>query len=355
MRLNERFGLSCQLQILEMHECILCSKFADALHTDVCTLTFAAVKQLQDAECKTHPPFVDPTSQLAERWDVPSCITACVEVLCDLGAQVFPINSVLIMPSELCVRDDIKQLQKEAEQLLLGLYGDVPGVIRDPAKLQELQQLPYATMLALLKSRELSTDSEASVLVLLWSWFQHNCNSCSSEQLQPLKKVVRYSRLTDPYICVVLPHMSELSLTHVELDRLRVTKVIEDTLYVSLAESGVRDFRYGWYLPARDSDAPMSLKLEVSRAELLVLAAVMSQEDEDDSPVPILSKRVFAFGYDWSLSLQVSDSYTQALALELEAFLPLGGHIKVRAACQVKFLVPDWRVVVIRMMMSQRA
>lgn len=284
-------------------------------------------------------PFLSVASQVAERWDASRCITACVEALCTLTPHLFPISTVLMMSSELCVRDDIKQLQEAAQRLLLELYGDVPDVIRTPAKLAELQQLPYSTMLALLGNPDLSTDSEASVLVLLWSWFQHNRNNCSSKQLKQVKELVRYSRLTDPYVCENLPHMSELSLTLVEMDKLRMDKVIEDASFVNLAASVDMDIRGGWYLPARDSDASLLLTLEVSRVELFTLAAELAKE-EPDPPMPILSKKVFGFGYEWRLSLQRATENTMGIALELEAFLPMGGKAKVRAACHVKFILP---------------
>lgn len=285
--------------------------------------------------------------QVADRWDVSSCIKACKEALFALADSRFPINAVFLLPATFCLSPAIDELLTEAKVHLLNIFGNAPAVLRSKSKLQRLQRLPASAMLALLSSDALTTDAEASVLLLLRSWHESNQLECSKEQLFTLKKAVRYSWLARAYICNMLPLMPGFGVTLQQASELWM-KVESRGMYEDWEwECFSRACPKSWFLPERQApprsrpDRTMTLQLKVPQSDLLQHVAAVAKMRDGDAPPPTLSSApMYGFGYDWILEL-VSPSIRDLLTVQLRVVKPFSGIAGVLTVeCSVKLLCP---------------
>lgn len=271
--------------------------------------------------CPTRLPLLP--LQVAEFLDVPSCTLACAEALCALSNSSFPISTVLALPDEVCIQPAIARLHCNG---LLRAFGNALDVMRDPAKLAQLTELSHSAMLALLKSEDLTTDSESTVLLLLRAWYERNRQTCSRERLTQLRAVVRYSALEAIFLSTILHQMPDFNPTQREKRALWIVSCSDETLDTEKLTRCLAACPSSWWLYARPSHAGLGrgfkLQLKVPQAQLsLHLAAVAKMRAGGPPPATIFSERVYGCGYFWDLSFS-SDSCETALEVSLGFFFP---------------------------------
>lgn len=276
-------------------------------------------------------------SQVAVRWSVSTCIEACIKALCGCKPT---LDLLMVYPAWPDTR--FNNLVYDATQQFLGEFLDAPSVMYKASCLKRLTALPQAAMLALLTSDFLKTDAEATVLLLLKAWHDANRGSCSSLQLQALKTGVRYSRLSPAYICGVLPHLPDFSLTPEQTRELWLSTTVGRGDARRLKELAGTCPK-GWYLPTRYASEPcMTVSLTVNESDLTRhVAAVMKMRGrgKGKAPAEIRSKKVFGYGYEWTLSLTSATS-EEALKLNVEVHAPIKKGAVVVLNCVVKFHFP---------------
>lgn len=286
--------------------------------------------------------------QVADRWDVSSCMKACKEALFARTDSCFPINILFLLPPTFCLSPSIDELLTEAKVRLLNIFGNAPAVLRSKSKLQRLQRLPGSAMLALLSSDALTTDAEASVLLLLRSWYEFNQLECSKEQLFTLKKAVRYSWLARAYICNMLPLMPGFGVTLEQASELWMKSESRGMYEEDLEHEYIpRACPKSWFLPERQPpphsrpNRTMKLQLKVPQADLLLhVAAVAKMRDGGAPPATLSSEPVYGFGYDWVLELE-SACIQDPLTVQLRVVKPFSGIAGcLIAECSVKLLCP---------------
>lgn len=291
------------------------------------------------------PTIFSPILQVADQWEVPSCVDACKEFLLGLSDSHFPIQAVFSLPSHFYSNDVFQELLAEADVCLRNEFGDAVSCLRNISRLHKFTQLPYQAILALLKCDSLTTDDEATVLLLVYMWFDSNRATCSTEQLQQLKSGVRYSRLSVPFICCMLPLMPDFQVTLQQANELCMFKSFADCSNANLV-----NLRLGgacpndWYLAVRDNEIyktdAITLTLEVSEFQLLAhVAAVAKMRAGGDPPPKISSEKEYGFGYDWVLSLS-SNSVPTALSIDVEVFSHTDSQALAVAVCEITFMFP---------------
>ena len=149
---------------------------------------------------------------LEDKYKIPA---ACMEpVLAALSAfQAKDIDLALLLhvyslPDQLLEAASLLEIAAVCKQKLLLLFGDVPAMIIDAELRQQFCALPYAAVLAWLRSDDLKVHSESCVLLLLTAWVRSEDNSaCSPEQLEQLAHSVRVKHLSATYLHGVLPDL----------------------------------------------------------------------------------------------------------------------------------------------------
>lgn len=283
---------------------------------------------------------------MADQWDIPSCINACKEVLFGLNDSLFPINAVFLLPSHFNSNQIFDDLQAEAEVCLHNEFGDVVDSLINISKLQKFTQLPHEAIYIFLNSDTLTTDDEASVLLLVKAWYDRNRASCSTDQLQELKDRVRYSCLSLSFICSMLPLMPDFQVTPQQaIELCQFKSFAESSNGVSMVNLGLRGTCPDeWYNPERDnkvcSDVGITLALVVSETQLLAhVAAVAKMRAGGDPPLKISSEKKYGFGYDWVLSLSSREVYN-ALSMDVEIYSHTDSQAHAVAMCKIAFYYP---------------
>lgn len=221
---------------------------------------------------------------------------------------MFPVAAAYSLPPGLQASTDFSTIMAHAELSLLATFGDALHIIRSPVLLQHFLSLPQPCLLALLQSPGLTTDSEESVLLLLSSWLEQPVGQlCSTEQVLELNSLIRYSRLSRPYLTGLCDSLQLPQLTRAQL--------LELSAFCSLRTeqfwgTETHNNPQGWYSQPRPTPTPhesgVRLSMVVAEAELARLLAAL-ESDRDVSPLE--TQAVYAEGFLWTLDLHVSNQH----------------------------------------------
>ncbi len=251
-----------------------------------------------------------------------------------------------------------KQPPTKAEVLawLLG-GGDAVRIINDPALLRQWVALPAAALEGLLQSDYLSTDDEATVVLLVETWVAEREKGGSAATKADKARVRRQLRLVNcnmSYMFDVLPQLPWLGPNPTRqaafLARCHGT---DRARWKELGECTGYDTSSPWYGTPRPQSVPpegVSYKWDIDRAYLLARLGMAGQEKIlgasfaiQDSGMVSRPWMVAAQGYEWGLLMQCKpgDAHaTMALVCGVPAALkePAGtlqGATTVRACVEV--------------------
>lgn len=139
--------------------------------------------------------------QIADTWQANGLLTATANKLLGMDATLFPLSACFSLPPVLKAATAFASVMAHAEEILLATFGNAQHVITTPALLHSLLSLPLPALFTLLNSPKLETDSEESVLLLVSGWCgEPTGQACSAEQIYELHSLIRYSRLSPPYL-----------------------------------------------------------------------------------------------------------------------------------------------------------
>ncbi|KAL6746776.1 hypothetical protein V8C86DRAFT_1452386 [Haematococcus lacustris] len=149
--------------------------------------------------------------KIADKWQVQDTVDACRTAFSQLRAQDIDlevIKKVYGLEGVVHNHAHFKELLATVQARLVALFKDVVEVITSPALQAHFLQLPFAAMLALLRSEQLEVDSENSVVVAATLWMTRGRGRFTSpEQRRFLAGAVRLSALSPSFLCGVLPNL----------------------------------------------------------------------------------------------------------------------------------------------------
>jgi hypothetical protein len=154
--------------------------------------------------------------KVADMWDAPGCMGCCLKALAQLTASELDLQGRMtilqLLPDaaqqlvcdhsiwvQRCVEVVCEGVSagKDAQALLLHLFGDVHALLTSPDLLQHFRQLSFTAIKAWADSDDLVVDSEDSVAVALGWWAAGAEGSkCSEEQLKELSGLVRLRHMS---------------------------------------------------------------------------------------------------------------------------------------------------------------
>ncbi|KAJ9530329.1 hypothetical protein QJQ45_000701 [Haematococcus lacustris] len=139
--------------------------------------------------------------RVAERWAFPSLCSSCLQRLADLPPSQLPAEQLVLvlqtLPDSCALLPEHKGWQKLVLYRILSLFGDVHAVITNAQLRGYFQQLPFAAVEQWAGSKELTVDSENSVVELLSLWVDGpGGRACSHHQRQQLSCLVRVQHLS---------------------------------------------------------------------------------------------------------------------------------------------------------------
>ena len=112
------------------------------------------------------------------------------------------------LPAGLLESPPLEKIAAACKHKLVELFGDVPSVITNPEQRRQFCALPYAAVLAWLRSDDLEVHSENCVVFLLSAWVNSKENSeCSTDELRLLAHSMRVTHLSPTYLHSVLPDL----------------------------------------------------------------------------------------------------------------------------------------------------
>lgn len=265
--------------------------------------------------------------QIADYWQVPSCVAACSEAMCALLLYEFPTSSVLALPTIILQSAAMVNVRALATKYVLALYQDSAYIVRNWKEKECFMALPFRAVLLIFSSDDIRPDNEATILSLLLAWY--SSNACSAEQRAQLRLTVRYGCLTRSYIRTVLPLLKGVAVTPEE-----------ETELLRLASVSDRAFKYqqkewpgplyvcppSWFNPrayAGHSElSTFNIRFLVKNSFLQAhTTAVAGMRGGGRSAAVLRSQKVFAHGYAWTLALS-SHTLHDAFAVEVEVYAP---------------------------------
>lgn len=252
--------------------------------------------------------------QVADRWQAPRALSAIRGALCLLQPVEFPIAAVYSLPQGLQTSPAFVTITAKAETCLLAVFGDATIVAASRALVGRFVSLPHAAILALLHSKALVTDAEATMLLLFSEW----CNAdigkaCTETELQQLNACIRYSRLSTPYLSDTVLYKTLHTPTLTTEQRMEVLHF--KTLLVASqsfrCKSNDMISPPSWYLAARSTPprrplGKVTFSLKVSEADLHKLIRHTKAKEEADSNQENLELRstpTYAWGFWWTIEL----------------------------------------------------
>ncbi|MEW5308168.1 MAG: hypothetical protein WDW38_000146 [Sanguina aurantia] len=279
--------------------------------------------------------------QVADRWQAPCALSTISAALCALGPDTFPTLAAYALPAGLQSSHALSPVMALAQRHLLSQHSDAAATARCPTLLQHFCDLPAAAVLAVLSGSQLSTDAEATVLLLLHHWCEGAVGkSASLAEVQALGAEIRFSRLSGSYFSelmhrlgVPLPTLEQ----QLELCRYRTLTPKQQGYPKTLKQL---HGPASWYLPERKvspgcSSSDLSLQLSIPFINLLqILSEVKTflstqppnaaasattnnnakganQTASGGSRFPTLSsRRHYHCGFWWMLQLSCSDDDT---------------------------------------------
>ncbi|MEW5305840.1 MAG: hypothetical protein WDW36_008355 [Sanguina aurantia] len=251
--------------------------------------------------------------KVADRWQAPQALAALSSVLCKLQLGDFPTAAVYALPLGLQTSPAFAAVKAQAAVCLDHVFGDAAATAATPTLVAAFLLLPQAAVRALLQSETLSTDAEATVLLLLSEWCQGEFGqACTTEELQQLNVSIRYSHLSISYLTELCESLHSPALTSKQRMELLYFRAIPGPAQEKCAELGSLCNPDGWYLPARPKPAKndgstLTLTLELSEVEICKLAKSI-QLGKDGGPR--------------AASVQHAHSISRTLAAALPAGFP---------------------------------
>ncbi|MEW5299489.1 MAG: hypothetical protein WDW36_002503 [Sanguina aurantia] len=210
-------------------------------------LPYEAVLALMDGRCTAKFAGMAQT-QLFSNWCCSPAGRLAVEQLCSLSTstptddttKAFPFHALFHLPPALQSLPAFSPVMDAAHTQLAATFGDAAAIVHSTSLRESFRWLPFSAVLGLLRSDQLLTDTEATVLLLLDHWLR--TGSCSDEGHTELASAIRYSRLPSAYL-VELGARLRCGLSHeaqVEVGHYRLS-----------GTHTVRDHSRDWFKPAR--------------------------------------------------------------------------------------------------------
>ncbi|MEW5305853.1 MAG: hypothetical protein WDW36_008368 [Sanguina aurantia] len=266
--------------------------------------------------------------QVADRWQAPCALSTISAALCALGPDTFPTLAAYALPAGLQSSHALSPVMALAQRHLLSQHSDAAATARCPTLLQHFCDLPAAAVLAVLSGSQLSTDAEATVLLLLHHWCEGAVGkSASLAEVQALGAEIRFSRLSGSYFSelmhrlgVPLPTLEQ----QLELCRYRTLTPKQQGYPKTLKQL---HGPASWYLPERKLSIPFINLLQILSEVKTFLstqppnaaasattnnnAKGANQTASGGSRFPTLSsRRHYHCGFWWMLQLSCSDDDT---------------------------------------------
>lgn len=270
---------------------------------------------------------------MSDRWVAPGCVSLCHDAWAVRKTSVLTCQDIITVysiPAALHDSPNFAPVMECALKSLLLLFGDVADIIAKPSLIDQLLQLPYAAVLALLSDDKLIADCEDSVLMLLCWWLEGGMGkSCVGRDLTALQEVIRYSQLSTTYLVQVVPNFPRLFPGEGKL--LQVMEYREWTFkYPQLQttesdQEQVYSLPASWLKPCRPipvgSKTSMLLDLDIASEELQRhLAAAAGMMPDSPCPASFSSWEIFR---GLRASVSVFSSSEQVLTAAVQVSLPL--------------------------------
>jgi len=285
------------------------------------------------ADISTQPEKLLQIYQLADQVEATGCMSACTAALAAVpieNLQPSHINFVLQLFHDTQLAStsgDLQRLQANCEARLMQSYGDACKVIKDQSAgglRQQFGSLPFPALLHWVKSEQLATDSENTIMALLHYWRGrqvHNSRSSAAiaaqmEQLAAHVRVPLLSPLFSPGEFLPVPWFQpRTKLHHALLAKAHQAREF-DVERLQRSDIGCPPAWFSKQPRPRSPTAVSELCVEVTEAQIKqgIESAKAGKTVWWDSPVN------FIMGFEVGFSLQ--------LVLRNGA-VALGGFLKV--------------------------
>ncbi|MEW5312878.1 MAG: hypothetical protein WDW38_004476 [Sanguina aurantia] len=253
----------------------------------------------------------DSQTQLFHNWCCGPTGQAETQHLCSLTTG-FPIDTLFRLPPAMRSLPAMSCVSQAASEQLLATFGDATAIVKSPSLLESFSWLPFSALLSLLRSDQLLTDTEATVLLLADHWLR--TGDCSEEECTELLSAIRYSRLPSAYLVELggwlrtsgLSHEAQMEIVHYRLSGIHA----------------ISDYSLDWFKPARGASPSGScgsqtvgLRLVLSPKQMADL--LMSKQ------VSAASELVYSGGFLWGLRAQ-ADGNSVWLSIDVAGVASLG-------------------------------
>ena len=168
--------------------------------------------------------------RLADKYEVPAaCLQLVLSALAAIetkGIDLPLMSEVYSLPLGLLEVPLLQNIVAACKRRLVELFGNVPAVIIDLEQRRQFCALPYAAVLAWLRSDDLEVHSESCVVFLLSAWLNNKGPTCSPDQQKEFAHNVRVAHLSDMYLHCVLPD-SEWFMKHCDSGAIGVLRALQ--------------------------------------------------------------------------------------------------------------------------------
>ncbi|KAL6761427.1 hypothetical protein V8C86DRAFT_857917 [Haematococcus lacustris] len=270
--------------------------------------------------------------RVAERWAFPSLCSSCLQRLADLPPSQLPSEQLVLvlqtLPDSCALLPEHKGWQKLVLYRILSLFGDVHAVITNAQLRGYFQQLPFAAVEQWAGSKELTVDSENSVVELLSLWVDGpGGRACSHHQRQQLSCLVRVQHLSPAYALGRLPWVAWFAIPGTSASQVS---------YAASYGFGMAGVLSVEQAPPAWSAAPRKKLIpdELRRRNTLNWAVPRQQLADlfasKDLPTTLNSKHMYSAGVGWISFLHLMRETQDELGLRLNCFCQLETY----AACE---------------------
>lgn len=231
-------------------------------------------------------------------------------MLCKLQPGLFPTAEAYSLPVGLQPSPAFSDVRKHAQTSLLAEFGDAVAVATGRRLLLKFLSLPHTAVLVLLRSKTLTTDAEATVLLLLSEWCcGPNSQNCTDAELQQLSDSIRYGRLSIPYLTELCEHLHTPPLTTKQrMELLHFHSLSEQSQkHVSEINCPAQSFRKR--RPALEHHRrALTMALNVTVVDMRkLLQAIITQKEGGPPAHHISTDGVYAQGFWWILQLEADN------------------------------------------------
>jgi len=313
MKLQEKgVGAGSKLEIVE------------SIHPDDLAAATAVLKLLYTVDAQSIPEDVEMLIRmlrLADRWNVPMGLEACLEQLALTKPEQLTVASLTSVTNIL--EDQVQPgagqglqptytaLQALCQQRLMQLFGgDVQAVIQDAARRTEFCQLSFTAVKLWASLDELRVDSENSVAVLLTLWWIAHWGTPGTPvpfkksgqvtmQQRKLTELVRMGQLSTSFLHGVLPQLPWFKAEPAKWNKFILTQVLHTSRGQLLPAHTRSQLPTAWLSKARKAAPPvLTVDWNLTATEIASLhTAAATGQALLDSP------GLYWAGFSWHLRI----------------------------------------------------